>query len=160
MSKKIQKTNAMRILDQKKIEYRTMTYEVDEGDLSGEHAAEKLGVDPDVVFKTLVLKGDKTGYIVACIPVRATLDLKALAAVSHNKSVEMIHMKDLLGVTGYIRGGCSQIGMKKLFHTYIDEKAFGYPEIVFSAGMRGLQIVASPGDLRETVHAEAAAITV
>ena len=82
----------MRILDQKKIEYRTMTYEVDEGDLSGEHAAEKLGVDPDVVFKTLVLKGDKTGYIVACIPVRATLDLKALAAVSHNKSVEMIHM--------------------------------------------------------------------
>ena len=136
-----------------------MTYEVDESDLSGEHAAEKLGADPDIVFKTLVLKGDKTGYIVACIPVLATLDLKALAAVSHNKSVEMIHMKDLLGVTGYIRGGCSPIGMKKLFPTYIDQSAFVHPEIIFSAGMRGLQIVASPEDLRQVIHAEAAAVT-
>ena len=147
--KKIDKTNAMRILDRSKIPYEIMTYTVDESDLSGEHAAAELGLDPERVFKTLVLKGDKKGYLVAVIPVNATLDLKALARVSGNKSVEMIHVKELFDLTGYIRGGCSPIGMKKLFPT---------DTIVFSAGQRGMQIVLPHADLVKAIGAEICSI--
>ena len=151
---KTDKTNAMRILDRNKVKYEVLTYTVDENDLSGEHAAAELGFDPDVVFKTLVLKGDRTGYIVACIPVAETLDLKALARASENKSVEMIHVKDLFGLTGYIRGGCSPIGMKKQFPTYIHSSAADLEKFVFSAGQRGMQIVATPEDIKNVIHAE------
>ena len=152
--KKIDKTNAMRILDRSKIPYEIMTYTVDESDLSGEHAAAELGLDPKRVFKTLVLKGDKKGHLVAVIPVDGTLDLKALARASGNKSVEMIHVKELFDLTGYIRGGCSPIGMKKLFPTYLDESCMVFETIVFSAGQRGMQIVAAPADLVRTVNGQ------
>lgn len=141
------KTNAMRLLDAAKIEYSTKEYEYDESDLSGHHAAEVLGIPAEQVFKTLVTKGDKTGPVVFCIPVDEELDLKKAAAVSGNKKVEMLHVKDLLGLTGYIRGGCSPIGMKKKFPTYIDESAILFDEISISAGVRGCQIVANPEDI-------------
>lgn len=150
---KIDKTNAMRILDRNKVKYDILSYTVDENDLSGEHAAAELGLDPAVVFKTLVLKGDRSGYLVACIPVAETLDLKALAKASGNKSVEMIHVKDLFGLTGYIRGGCSPIGMKKQFPTYIHSSAADLEKFVFSAGQRGMQIVASPEDVKNVIRA-------
>lgn len=156
--KKIDKTNAMRILDRSKIPYEIMTYTVDESDLSGEHAAAELGLDPKRVYKTLVLKGDKKGHLVAVIPVDGTLDLKALARVSGNKSVEMIHVKELFDLTGYIRGGCSPIGMKKLFPTYLDESCMVFETIVFSAGQRGMQIVAAPADLVRTVNGQVCAL--
>ena len=156
--KKIDKTNAMRILDRSKIPYEIMTYTVDESDLSGEHAAAELGLDPKRVFKTLVLKGDKKGHLVAVIPVDGTLDLKALARVSGNKSVEMIHVKELFDLTGYIRGGCSPIGMKKLFPTSLDESCMVFETIVFSAGQRGMQIVAAPADLVRTVNGQVCAL--
>ncbi len=152
--KKIDKTNAMRILDRSKISYEIMTYTVDENDLSGEHAAAELGLPPEQVFKTLVLKGDKAGYLVAVIPVNATLDLKALARVSGNKSVEMIHVKDLFDLTGYIRGGCSPIGMKKAFPTYLHHSCSDFETIVFSAGQRGMQIVLPHADLIKVTGAE------
>ena len=155
---KIDKTNAMRILDRSKIPYEIMTYTVDESDLSGEHAAAELGLDPKRVFKTLVLKGDKKGHLVAVIPVDGTLELKALARVSGNKSVEMIHVKELFDLTGYIRGGCSPIGMKKLFPTYLDESCMVFETIVFSAGQRGMQIVAAPADLVRTVNGQVCAL--
>lgn len=159
MSSKTVKTNAMRILDRLKIKYETMTYTVDESDLSGEHAAALLGINPDNMFKTLLLKGDKTGYIVACIPVMKTLDLKALSKASGNKSAEMVHVKELFGITGYVRGGCSPIGMKKLFPTYIDESAFLFDKIIFSAGQRGVQIIAEPSCLVTAVKAVPCKIT-
>ena len=152
--KKIDKTNAMRILDRSKVSYEIMTYTVDESDLSGEHAAAELGLDPERVFKTLVLKGDKKGHLVAVIPVNATLDLKALARVSGNKSVEMIHVKDLFDLTGYIRGGCSPIGMKKAFPTYLHQSCSNFDTIVFSAGQRGMQIVLPHTDLVKVTGAE------
>ena len=152
--KKIDKTNAMRILDRSKVSYEIMTYTVDESDLSGEHAAAELGLDPERVFKTLVLKGDKKGHLVAVIPVNATLDLKALARVSGNKSVEMIHVKDLFDLTGYIRGGCSPIGMKKAFPTYLHQSCSNFDTIVFSAGQRGMQIVLPHADLVKVTGAE------
>ena len=155
---KTDKTNAMRILDRSKVQYEILTYTVDETDLSGEHAAAMLGLDPDTVFKTLVLKGDKQGYLVAVIPVLATLDLKALARASRNKSVEMIHVKDLFDLTGYIRGGCSPIGMKKSFPTYIHASCMDLEKMVFSAGQRGVQIVTAPSDMIKVVRAETAEI--
>jgi len=141
------KTNAMRLLDAAKIEYSTKEYEYDESDLSGHHAAEVLGIPAEQVFKTLVTRGDKTGPVVFCIPVDEELDLKKAAVVSGNKKIEMLHVKDLLGLTGYIRGGCSPIGMKKKFPTYIDESAILFEEISISAGVRGCQIVANPEDI-------------
>lgn len=141
------KTNAMRMLDKAKIEYRTKEYEVDENDLSGSHAADMMGVDHGSVFKTLVLKGEKTGYLVCCIPVDAELDLKKTARAAGDKKVEMIPMKDLLAVTGYIRGGCSPIGMKKQFPTFVEESAVLYDEIAISAGLRGQQILIAPQTL-------------
>lgn len=127
----------MRILERKKIPYEIKTYEVDEQDLSGVHAAAMMGVDPKGLFKTLVLHGEKTGYLVACIPVDDNIDLKKLARVSKNKKVEMIPMKDLLAITGYIRGGCSPVGMKKEFPTFIHESILEQEKIGVSAGRRG-----------------------
>ena len=141
------KTNAMRLLDAEKIKYRSETYEYDESDLSGVTVAAKLNMPPEQLFKTLVTKGDKTGYMVFCIPVAEELDLKKAAACSKNKKIEMLHVKDLLPVTGYIRGGFSPIGMKKKFPTYIDETAQLFDEIGVSAGVRGCQIIISPDDL-------------
>ena len=144
---KIQKTNAARLLDQAKIPYELIPYEVDESDLSAPHVAESLGEDIAQVFKTLVLQGDRTGYFVCVIPGDATVDLKLAAKVSGNKKCEMIPMKQLLPLTGYIRGGCSPLGMKKRFPIFIHETAINYPFIYISAGVRGLQLKLSPQDL-------------
>jgi len=135
-------------------------YEVDEDDLSGVHAAEMIGMPPEQVFKTLVARGDRNGIAVFCIPVAEELDLKRAAAVSGNKSLQMVHVKDLLGLTGYIRGGCSPIGMKKQYPTYIDETCILFDRIAVSAGRRGLQLLIDPEDLCGFVGAMQAALTV
>lgn len=153
MDKKLHKTNAMRLLDTAGIAYRTQSYEVDESDLSGEHVAQQLGQSPDQVFKTLVLKGERTGYLVCCIPVSFELDLKKVARAAHDKRVEMIPMKSLFDITGYIRGGCSPLAMKKPFPTFIDETAQLFDEIAVSAGERGQQILAAPDDLLQATQA-------
>ena len=147
MKEKVNKTNVARLLDKAKVAYTLVPYEVDESDLSAPHVAEQLGEDINQVFKTLVLRGDKTGYLVCVIPGNAEVDLKKIAKVSGNKSCEMIHVKELLPLTGYIRGGCSPIGMKKHFPTYIHESAANYDYIYVSAGQRGLQVRLSPADL-------------
>lgn len=146
------KTNAIRILELHKVKFDTINYEVDESDLSGETVALKVGVNPETVFKTLVCIGDKTGHVVFCIPVTQELNLKKAAAASGNKKVEMIRLKDLLPLTGYIRGGCSPIGMKKLFPTYIDETAQLFENICVSAGVRGTQMKLSADDLLKLVN--------
>lgn len=138
------KTNAMRLLDSAGIPYKTATYMVDENDLSGTHIADQVGMPYGAVFKTLVARGDKTGVIVLCIPVDRELDLKKAARVSGNKKVEMVQVKELLGLTGYIRGGCSPVGMKKKYPTYIDESCLLEAEIAVSAGVRGCQMILSP----------------
>ncbi|HCD46188.1 MAG TPA: Cys-tRNA(Pro) deacylase [Lachnoclostridium sp.] len=153
------KTNAMRMLDKAKIQYTTREYEVDEQDLSGSHAADMMGADHGSVYKTLVLKGEKMGYLVCCIPVDGELDLKKVAKAAGDKKVEMVPMKDLQGITGYIRGGCSPIGMKKQFLTFIEESARSYEEIVVSGGLRGQQIVISPQTLVNYIKGEFAPIT-
>ncbi len=135
------KTNAMRMLDAAKIPYEVLTYEVDESDLSGAHIAEQVGLPMNMVFKTLVAKGDKTGHLVFCIPVDREIDLRPAAALTGNKKIEMVHVKDLLGLTGYIRGGCSPIGMKKKFPTYFDATAADHEKITVSAGVRGAQLL-------------------
>ena len=146
------KTNAIRILESHKIKFDTVSYEVDEDDLSGETVAVKAGANPETVFKTLVCVGDKTGHIVFCIPVTQELNLKKAATASGNKKVEMIKLKDLLPLTGYIRGGCSPIGMKKLFPTYIDETAQLFENIFVSAGVRGTQVKLNPDDLIKIIN--------
>ncbi|MCI7812486.1 MAG: Cys-tRNA(Pro) deacylase [Lachnospiraceae bacterium] len=146
------KTNAMRIVESAQVAFRTKEYEVDEEDLSGIHAAQMIGMPCEQVFKTLVLKGEKTGYFVCCIPVDMELDLKKVAKAVGDKKAEMIPMKDLLTVTGYIRGGCSPIGMKKKFPTYLEETAQLFDEIAVSAGKRGEQILIHPEDLRILVE--------
>ncbi|MBE6542335.1 MAG: Cys-tRNA(Pro) deacylase [Ruminococcaceae bacterium] len=147
------KTNAMRLLENAGISFDTMEYEVDESDLSGVHIADVLGTDPDTVFKTLVCRDDKNSYFVFCIPVAYELDLKKCAVQAGVKRIEMIHVKELLPLTGYIRGGCSPVGMKKKFPTFIDETAILYDKIYVSAGQRGLQFVINPEDLAEFVGA-------
>ena len=159
MAKKTVKTNALRMLDKAKVSYITREYEVDENDLSGEHVAAQLGLDPAAVFKTLVLTGDRTGPIVACIPVAATLDLKALARVSGNKSVEMVHVKDLFALTGYVRGGCSPVGMKKKFPVWFDKSCLEQSELTVSAGQRGLQMVVETDALLALLGAACETIT-
>lgn len=141
------KTNAARILDRAGVRYRLVSYRVDEEDLGAAHLARQLGEDGERVFKTLVLKGDRTGHLVCVIPGMAGLDLKKAAKASGNKSCSMLPMKELQATTGYVRGGCSPIGMKKPFPTLIDETAMLYPEIYVSAGARGLQLLLSPEDL-------------
>ena len=150
---KLMKTNAMRMLDSAKISYDVLTYEVDEDDLSGTHIAEQLGLPLGMVFKTLVAKGDKTGYLVFCIPVDEEIDLRPAAALTGNKKIEMVHVKDLLGLTGYIRGGCSPIGMKKKLPTYFDESVWEHEKITVSAGVRGAQLLMKRKDLLEFVDA-------
>jgi len=141
------------------IPFGTSEYEVDESDLSGVHAAEALHIDPDQMFKTLVARGDKRGISVFCIPVAEELDLKKCAAVTGDKRIEMIHVKELLGLTGYIRGGCSPIGMKKKYPTWIDETATLFDRIYVSAGQRGQQLILSPDDLSAFVEARYADLT-
>ena len=148
------KTNVMRLLDAAKISYESKEYPVDEHDLSGSHAADMLGVDHGSVFKTLVLKGERTGFLVCCIPVDGEVDLKKAAKAAGDKKVEMLPMKDLLATTGYIRGGCSPIGMKKKFPTFIDEAALNYETIAVSAGQRGFQVLLSPQALADYVGAK------
>ena len=140
-------TNAMRLLTQAGIPFDTSEYPVDESDLSGVHAAAMLGVDADCVFKTLVVRGERKGVCVFVIPVAEELDLKKCAAAMGDKKVEMIHVKELLVLTGYIRGGCSPIGMKKKYPTYIDETCQLYDEIAVSAGARGHQMLLPPEEL-------------
>ena len=146
------KTNAMRMLDRAKIKYDVLKYDYDESDLSGVHAAAALSLDPNQVFKTLVTRGGKNGLFVFCIPVGAELDLKKCAKCAGVKSLEMIHVKELLPLTGYIRGGCSPIGMKKPFPTFLDETAQLYDEIGVSAGCRGCQILLAPDALIDYVN--------
>lgn len=151
---KINKTNAARLLDKAKVCYELIPYEVDEADLSAVHVAANLGENIDQVFKTLVLHGDKTGHFVCVIPGDKEVNLKLAAKASGNKNCEMIPMKELLPATGYIRGACSPIGMKKSFPTYIHDTSLEYPYIYVSAGQRGLQIKISPEDLIREVRAE------
>jgi Cys-tRNA(Pro)/Cys-tRNA(Cys) deacylase len=144
-------TNAARLLDAKNISYELLSYDVDESDLSAIAVASKLGQDVDQVFKTLVLRGDKTGVFVCIIPGSRELDLKRAARASGNKNAAMVQMKEILELTGYIRGGCSPIGMKKKYPSYIDENCILYDKIFVSAGIRGLQLKLAPDDLiRET----------
>ena len=142
------KTNAVRILELHNIQFTTHTYEVDEEDLSGETVAKKIGAKEETVFKTLVTLGDKTAINVFCIPVTEELNLKKAAAVSGNKKIEMIKVKDIFQLTGYIRGGCSPIGMKKNFPTFIEETAQLFDKIYVSAGVRGMQVCVSPDNLK------------
>ena len=155
----ITKTNAMRRLDAAKISYRVMEYTVDENDLSGTHIAEQIGLPYGQVFKTLVAKGDKTGPVVFCIPCDGEIDLKKAAALTGNKKIEMIHVKDLLGLTGYIRGGVSPIGMKKKFPTYIDESCLLWSEITVSSGQRGAQLLLNTAALVKFTEATPSALT-
>ncbi len=153
------KTNVMRLLEAAGISFETREYEVDEDDLSGVHVVDQLGQPVEQVFKTLVLKGEKTGYFVCCIPVADELDLRKAAKAAKDKKAEMLPMKELLPVTGYIRGGCSPIGMKKKFQTFIDETAVLFDHIAVSAGVRGAQIVINGEALASYVGAEFVALT-
>ena len=153
------KTNAMRRLDTAKIAYEVLEYTVDENDLSGTHVADELGLDHDMVFKTLVAKGDKTGHVVFCLPVDAELDLKKAARVTGNKRIEMVHVKELLALTGYIRGGCSPIGMKKAFPTFFHETVLLQEKITVSSGVRGAQLLLSAAALLPFLGAATADLT-
>jgi Cys-tRNA(Pro)/Cys-tRNA(Cys) deacylase len=154
LMKKITKTNAARLLDAADIQYELIPYEVDESDLGAQHIADQLGENIDQVFKTLILEGDKTGHLVCVIPGAEEVDLKKAAKVSGNKKVDLIPMKELLPTTGYIRGGCSPVGMKKPFPTYFDETCILYDYIYVSAGVRGLQFKIDPQALVDFVGAE------
>lgn len=146
-------TNAMRLLKAAGIAFDVMTYEVDESDLSGVSVARKTGVAPEEVFKTLVLKGERKGVMVCVLPVQLEVDLKKLAQACGDKKVEMVHMRDILALTGYIRGGCSPVGMKKKYATYIDETCTLCDKIAISAGLRGAQLYLKPQDLIDYTQA-------
>ena len=153
------KTNAMRQLDAAKIKYEVLEYEVDENNLAGTHVADQIGLSYDVVFKTIVTKGDKTGHLVFCVPCDKEIDLKKAAAATGNKKIEPLHVKDLLGLTGYIRGGCSPIGMKKKFPTYFDASVEKCEKITVSAGVRGAQLLLDTQALMKFVGARTADVT-
>lgn len=148
------KTNAMRRLDAAKIPYEVKEYVVDENDLSGVHIASQIGLPFEQVFKTLTARGDKTGVLVFCLPVDREIDLKKAAAITGNKKIELLPVKELLSVTGYVRGGCSPIGMKKKYPTYIDESAKNFEKITVSAGMKGAQLLLDTLSLAEFVDAK------
>ena len=154
------KTNAVRIVELARIPCREHFYEYDENDLSGIHAAEALGKPAEEVFKTLVARGVKTGINVFCIPVCCELDLKKAAKAAGDKNMELIHVKELLGLTGYIRGGCSPVGMKKKYPTYFDETCQLYDTIAISAGERGHQMILEPMALADLVEAKLEDLTV
>ena len=149
----------MRRLDAAKIPYEVLEYEVDENDLSGTHIADQIGLSYEQVFKTIVTKGDKTGYMVFCIPCHKEIDLKKAAQVTGNKKIEPLHVKDLLGITGYIRGGCSPVGMKKKFPTYFDSGAATLKSLTVSAGVRGMQLLLLREDIVRFTGAILAEIT-
>ena len=153
------KTNAMRMLNAAKIPFEALEYTVDENDLSGIHIADQIGYPREQVFKTLVARGDKTGPLVFCSPCAEELDLRRVAALTGNKKIEMIHVKDLLGLTGYIRGGVSPIGMKKKFPTYIDESCLSHEEITVSSGQRGAQLLLNTAALVKFTEAKPSALT-
>ena len=159
MAKKIEKTNAARLLDKAKIAYELVPYTVDEDNLAATHVAEELGEDIATVFKTLVLRGDRNGHFVCVVPGDHEVNLKAAAKVSGNKKAELIAMKELLPTTGYIRGGCSPIGMRKPFPTFIHSTSLEHRRIYISAGVRGLQIAIAPNDLIAYVRATVADIS-
>jgi len=152
------KTNAARMLDSAGIPYELREYQVDEDHLSAPHVAEAIGMPPEQVFKTLVARGDRGGVLLACIPANTELDLKALAAASGNKKVELVAMKEVLPLTGYIRGGVSPIGTRKPYPLYLDETADLWDIISVSAGIRGCQLLLAPGDLGRVVEAQRYAI--
>ena len=154
------KTNAMRMLSAAKIPFEVMEYEVDENDLSGIHIADQIGLPREQVFKTLVAKGDKTGLLVFCIPCAEELDLKKAASLTGNKKIEMVAVKDLLGLTGYIRGGCSPIGMKKKFPTWVDESCMHFEKITVSSGTRGAQLLLDSASLLQFVQGKTSDLTV
>lgn len=151
---KIEKTNAARLLDKAGVPYELIPYTVDESNLAAEHVAEELGENIEQVFKTLVLRGDRNGLFVCVIPGNFEVDLKVAAKISGNKNCDLIPMKELLPNTGYIRGGCTPIGMKKPYPTFIHESALLYDHIYISAGLRGLQLRISPQDLLDFTGAE------
>ncbi len=152
----MKKTNAVRILDQQKIRYELIEYEVDESDLSAVHLAKTARIPIDMVFKTLVLEGDKQGHFICIVPGGEEINLKKAAVASANKKVAMIKMKDLEPLTGYIRGGCSPLGMKKSFPIFLNESALIHDQIYISAGVRGMQIKLSPADLIKVCRAKVA----
>lgn len=152
-------TNAMRLLRAAGIEFEVRTYEVDENDLSGVSVAKKVGMNPEEVFKTLVLRGEKKGVMVCVVPVELEVDLKKLAHAAGDKKVEMVAMKEILGLTGYIRGGCSPVGMKKKYPTYIDQTCLLCEKIAVSAGMRGAQVIVKTDELIRYVEAEVCDVT-
>ena len=156
--KKIKKTNAARILDELHINYELKTYPVDEEHLDAVHVAKEVGMPPEQVFKTLCVRGDKTGILFAVIPGNGELDLKQLSRVSGNKRCELVHLKELLPLTGYIRGGCSPLGAKKDYPVVIDETCLLFEIIAISAGMRGMQILAAPEDLIRATQAVTGAL--
>lgn len=151
---KIEKTNAMRMLDQSNIPYETGEYEYDESDLSGDHVAYYLGISKEEIFKTLVTRGNDNELYVFVVPVSGELDLKKAAAAAGVKKVEMIHVKEIFNLTGYLRGGCSPIGMKKQYPTFIDETAILFDKIYISGGKRGLQIIIDPQVLADFTGAK------
>ena len=155
---KIQKTNVARLMDKAKVQYELVPYEVDEHDLAASHVAESLGEDINQVFKTIVLFGDKTKHIVCVLPGNCEVNLKKAAKVSGNKKVEPLPLKELLPTTGYIRGGCCPIGMKKHFPTYFHQSILNYDHVYVSAGVRGLQIKLAPQDLIRESRGEVADI--
>ncbi len=154
------KTNAMRILDSAKIEYTPYEYIPDDNDLTGVHVASQIGLDSDLVFKTLVARGDKNGLSVFCIPCAMELDLKKCARVTGDKKIELLPVKELLTNTGYIRGGCSPIGMKKQYPTYIDETCQLFDKITVSAGIKGCQLLLNPEELISLIGMTVADLTV
>lgn len=156
----MEKTNVMRILDKAERTYRTASYGYDESDLGGLHAAEAIGMPPEQVFKTLVTRGADGGFYVFCIPVCSELDLKKAARAAGVKSIEMLPVAQLLPTTGYLRGGCSPIGMKKAYPTWLDETALLWDEIAVSAGKRGCQVILPPESLMEQIRAGEADLTV
>ena len=160
MADKTKKTNAARLLDQLRIAYELIPYEVDEEYLGAEHTAEVLGQPIERIFKTLVLRGDKTGHFVCVIPGGDEVDLKKAAKVTGNKKVEMIHVRELLPLTGYIRGGCSPIGMKKALPTWFHATLTDYESVFCSAGQRGLQFRLAPQDLLAAAHGTLADLVV
>lgn len=149
-----QKTNAMRILDKNKINYHVITYNSEDGKIDGISVAQKIGKDPEAVYKTLVLQGNSKNIFIFVIPVKEELDLKKAAKVANEKKVEMIPIKDIKKHTGYIRGGCSPVGMKKAYKTFIDESALNLDSMIVSGGKIGIQIELSVKDLQDITRAE------
>jgi len=147
------KTNAVRIIESHNIKFKLFEYEFEEDNLDGVTVAKKIGAEPETVFKTLVTKGDKTGINVFCIPSNFEIDLKKASKISGNKSVEMVKVKDLFELTGYIRGGCSPVGMKKKYPVFIDETAQLFDYIFISAGVRGVQVRLNPNELKKITDA-------